>query len=118
MCRQRWFGPHAHQSPGLPLEHCPGRLGRDDPLARIIGKLDMADRFRSARFALDPCLAVCDLTRTDVTAIIDLVPDHDPQETRVIFRPSHRIPMRSGKILDPLHPDRIVDMAQLVNVFG
>ena len=37
----------------------------------------------------------------------------------MLFRSrSHRSPVRSGDLLDPVDPDRIIDMAELVDVLG
>src|SRR5579864_506453 len=50
--------------------------------------------------------------------IIDLMPHHDPMIGLLQIFPSDCFPMRDRHLLDPLHPDRIVDMAELVDVLG
>ena len=50
--------------------------------------------------------------------IIDLMADHDPVVRVLVLRIRYRIPMRDRHLLDPLHPHRIVDMPQLVDVLG
>ena len=51
--------------------------------------------------------------------IIDLVPDHDPEIGVVMRRVGRReCQCATAIVLDPLHPDRIVDVAELVDVLG
>ena len=50
--------------------------------------------------------------------IVDLVPDHDPEVGVVMRRVADGVPVRHGDRLDPLHPDRIIDVAELVDVLG
>ena len=50
--------------------------------------------------------------------IIDLVPDHDPVISVPMLLRRHRVPVRHCDLLNPLHPDRIVDVPQLVDVLG
>ena len=50
--------------------------------------------------------------------IIDLVPHHDPEVSVLVRRVGDRIPMRDRDLLDPLHPHRIVDVPELVDVLG
>ena len=50
--------------------------------------------------------------------IIDLVPDHDPEVGVVVGRVADGMPVRHRDRLNPLHPDGIVDVAELVDVLG
>jgi hypothetical protein len=50
--------------------------------------------------------------------IVDLVPDHDPEIGVVMLPGGDRAPVRDRDLLNPLHPDGIVDVPELVDVFG
>lgn len=50
--------------------------------------------------------------------IIDLVPDNDPVISTLVRLVGDRFPMRDSDLLDPLNPHRIIDVTQLVDVFG
>src|SRR3569623_874199 len=56
------------------------------------------------------------LPRRLIAAIIDLVPSHDPDHRLALLGRRDRLPMRDCDLLDPLHPHRIVDVAELVDV--
>ncbi len=56
------------------------------------------------------------VSRPDIAAIVDLMAQHDRDEPVAILRPRGRQPMRHRRILNPGHPDRIVDMAEFVDV--
>ena len=44
------------------------------------------------------------------------MPRHDPIISRDMLWRGHRLPMRRRHILNPPHPNGIIDMAKLVNV--
>lgn len=46
------------------------------------------------------------------------MPRHDPMISRNMLRRTNRLPMRRRHILNPSHPDGIVDVPKLVNVGG
>ena len=48
--------------------------------------------------------------------IIDLVAHHDPIISVLVRRVGDRFPVRDRDLLDPLHPHRIVDVPELVDV--
>ena len=48
--------------------------------------------------------------------IVDLVPHDDPEISVLVLRVGDAAPMRHRDLLDPLHPHRIVDVAELVDV--
>jgi len=50
--------------------------------------------------------------------VIDLVQHDDPEVGIFVRRVGDRIPVGDGDVLDPLHPHRIVDVPQLVDVLG
>ena len=50
--------------------------------------------------------------------IIDLVAHHDPMICVLVRRIGDAVPMRHRDLLDPLHPHRIVDVPELVDVLG
>ena len=50
--------------------------------------------------------------------VIDLVPDHDPEISVLVGLRSDGFPMCNRDLLDPLNPDRIVDVPKFVDVLG
>src|SRR3954451_19918093 len=50
--------------------------------------------------------------------VIDLVPHHDPEVIVLVRGIGHRFPVRYGDLLDPLYPDGIVHMPELVDMLG
>ncbi len=69
------------------------------------------------RFA-DPGSGGDDIAFVGGAQVIDLVPDHDPEISGIVLGRGDRPPVGDRDILYPLHPDRIVDVAELVDVFG
>src|SRR5215203_6611847 len=50
--------------------------------------------------------------------IVDLVPNHDPDIVVLMGRIGDAVPMGQSDFLNPLDPDRIVDVAELIDRFG
>lgn len=103
---------------GVAVEHRPGRASRHNHFACRIAEIDPAIGLGAFGRAINPGLSGHAFARRDITAIIDLVPDHDPEVLRIVFWPCSGVPMRGGDILHPLHPDSVVDMPELINVLG
>ena len=81
-------------------------------------ELDMAVEPRALGRLADPGASGHRLAGADAAQIVDLVPDHDPDIGVDMRRIGDRRPMRGRHVLDPAHPGRIVDVAELVNVLG
>ncbi len=112
------FVAHADRAAGGAVEHRPVGCRRDDDPARCIAEIDPPPRPGAARRPFDPA-ARCDLlSGFDIAAVIDLVAHHEPDEARAVLGTRHRIPMRGGDVLDPLHPDGIVDVTHDIDVLG
>src|SRR6185437_3270034 len=110
------FGGYAHRPPERLVDNRPLGLRADASLA--IGAEEFREPIASGalRTLADPGAgsdAVAFVRRAEV---IDLVPHDDPVISASVRGPGDRIPVRDRHLLDPLHPHRIVDVAELVDV--
>eukprot|EP01137_Pigoraptor_chileana_P006531 Opistho-2@51004 len=71
---------------------------------------------RATRRSDDPGDRTDLVSRPDIAAIVDLMAQHDRDEPVAILRARGRQPVRHRRILNPRHPDRIIDMAEFVDV--
>src|SRR5689334_17809871 len=78
----------------------------------------MAVEARALGRVADPGAAGHGLAGEDRAQIVNLVADHDPDVAVDMLGRGDGVPVGGGHVLDPAHPDRIVDMAELVNVVG
>ena len=116
--RRRNLWPDADQPPRFGINHRPGCIRPHDHLALGINKIDPPVKLRTLGFALNPTAGRDAFTRRNIAAIVNLVPRHDPMISRDMFRRGNRLPMRRRHVLNPPHPDGIVDMAKRVDVRG
>ncbi len=108
--------PHAYQSASRFINHRPSRICPHNDLARGINKIHTPVKLRTLWLAFNPSVSGNALPGSDIAAVINLVPRHDPEIGGDMFRRGNSLPMRCRHILNPPHPDSIVDVAKLVNV--
>ena len=106
-----WDAKHAHKN------YFQRHWARADPrLAVGAGELDEPVEARAPRSLADPGPAGHRLPRKHGAQIVDLVANDDPDIGVDMRRIGGRPPMLGRHVLDPAHPHRIVDMAELVGV--
>jgi len=82
------------------------------------GEFHESVELRALRLVGDPGPRGHPFAGAERAQIVDLVPHDDPDIGVPVRLRRRRIPMAGRDLLDPLDPDRIVDMAELVDAFG
>src|SRR3546814_5986057 len=78
----------------------------------------MAVELRPLRLVGDPGARGHRLAGAESAQIIDLVPHHDPDIGVLVALWRRGVPMRGRNLLNPLDPDGVVDVAELVDGVG
>ena len=114
--RRGHLGPNAYQSPGRFINHRPSRICPHNDLARGINKIHPPVKLRTLWFAFNPSIGGNAFACSNIPAVVNFVPGHDPEIGRDMFRRGNRLPVRCRHVLNPPHPDGVVNVAELVNV--
>src|SRR5947209_2640557 len=114
--RRHYLRRNADWPPKRLVDDRPVGARADADLAVRRRELDVTVEAGAARRLTDPGAGGDPLTLKGRAQIVDLVPHYDPVILILVRRIGDRIPMRDGDLLDPLHPHRIVDVPQLVDV--
>jgi hypothetical protein len=80
------------------------------------GKFDEAVEPRPVRCIPDPGSSDEAVASVGGAKIVDLMPDNDPEVRLTVRGFGKAIPVRNRDLLHPLHPDRVVHMAKLVDI--
>lgn len=101
---------------GASIDHGPFGQARDDDPALDVNEVDPAPVARAAERVLDPGDGGHRLFGRDTAAVIDLMTQNHRDVAVHIARGGHGEPVRHRGVLDPDDPDRIVHMAEFVDV--